>query len=117
MRYTKLERYQLEQKEEWDKSYQAMPFINLRLGYSIQVNPPRNGAMLRFAIKYEEKLFSVYYDTLNALGYCGGEPYYEVYPIDGDGYRAMTINEILMQIYIESEGYALIQDEYPEYFV
>jgi len=50
--------------------------------------PPFGGAMLRFRVSttWNPSGLSIYLDTCGALGY-ENEPYWEVYPVNGDTLR------------------------------
>ena len=80
-----------EQIMEHDKWWDEIPFINFPNWWQIQITPPRNGAVVRFRVKYAEAKVSVYLDCYDQLGYFG-EPYWEMYP-SGDGCFRCKMNE------------------------
>ena len=77
------ERYKLEKNEDWNKWVSLIPEIQLKDGWKLKVIPPFNGAMARFRVLLGEASVSVYLDVDDSLGYVG-EPYWEIYPYEGD---------------------------------
>lgn len=62
-----------------------IPFLDFPEGWKIKVIPPFGGAVIRFLVSEDgESWVSIYMDGYENLGYFGGEPYWEVYPVDGD---------------------------------
>ena len=78
-----MDRYILEKDEDWRGMVSAIPFIQFDDGWQIQVIPPFGGAMARFRVLCNGKTVSVYLDCHERLGIYG-EPYWEVYPYQGD---------------------------------
>lgn len=87
-----LVRFKIEQQDQWRESIEKIPFIRFPADWQVQVIPPYGGAMARFRVKLpsgEDK--SVYLDFYDRLGYMQ-QPYWEVYPYQGDVGRAL-LNE------------------------
>lgn len=80
----------LEKSDEWMNWINKIPFINFPKEWNIQIIPPFSGAIIRFRVnkKIEDKdnYVSVYLDCYNRLA-CYGEPYWEIYPYEGDVFR------------------------------
>ena len=79
-----------------------IPFIPFEEGWIVQITPPFGGAVCRFRVKtsIEQKEYvSVYLDCYDNLGYVG-EPYWEIYPHEGDCARVLMndIGELLKVI-------------------
>ena len=79
-------RYDVEDHEDWIKTFFEVPAFTVPDGCTIKVAPPFGGAVARFRIIGYGKDISVYLDTQMALGSYSG-PYWEAYPIDGDTVR------------------------------
>ena len=123
-------RIKLERDESWNDYRDTMPFSEIRQGYKIKVIPGFNGAIFRFRILAKDgNDYSIYFDGTGALG-AMSVPYYELYPYreedsgPEDEYRDETrryyaheFNNLLIDIYIMTEGSAKIKEDYPEYFV
>ena len=77
---------EIEREFEYQKWSQEMPEIKLPDGWGFVPIPPFTGAVCRFRIIAEGVSFSVYLDCYDIMG-CYGEPYWEVYEIDGDTFR------------------------------
>lgn len=77
----------LGKKMEWGKWSKEIPAIEIPDGWKIQVVPPFNCAVCRFILFTDQGArYSVYLDCYDVLGFVG-EPYWEVYCIDGDTFR------------------------------
>lgn len=72
---------------EWRKWVNQIPFIEFPAGWRVQVIPPFTGAVARFRVLLPESgdgdYISIYLDCYEELGFFG-EPYWEVYPYQGD---------------------------------
>lgn len=119
------DRYKLEDEENWRDHVNDMPASEIRAGYKIQVLPPFGGALMRFRIIAPDNIvYSIYFDVNGALG-AMNVPYYELYPYsldtdekdDTKRYYRTEFNDILMDIYIMTEGLDAIREEFPEYYV
>jgi len=85
-------------KMEHSKWVKEIPFITFPLEYQIQFTPPFGGAVSRFQVKKGDVKLSVYLDCYDALGIMG-EPYWEVYPVDGENERCyMNDTDQLLRI-------------------
>lgn len=91
---TTIERYKVEAEEDWRGWCKKAPWLQFPPELEVKVIPPFAGAMARFMVRFpdSENHVSVYWDTQEAIGFMGGEPYWEVYPVkiqdldDGDQY-------------------------------
>jgi len=94
-----MERYELERQENWEAHARNMPFFKFPPGWEVQINPPTGGALARFRVKLPSgEIKSIYFDAHNRLGYFG-EPYWEVYPYQGDvGRCAQDESERLIEM-------------------
>lgn len=81
-----IERFQLEQKEEWREWVNKIPSIRFPMEWKVKVIPPFAGAMARFLVESEGKTISVYLDCHGALG-AVDTPYWEIHPYEDDVYR------------------------------
>lgn len=76
---------------ESNKWQGLIPAFKIKPDWLIQIIPPFTGAIIRFRISRENfrnrQFISVYLDGYELLGYSGGNPYWEVYPVDGDTWR------------------------------
>lgn len=93
---------QIENVFEWRKWIEKIPYIQFPEHWLVEIIPPFGGAIVRFWVRHKdnEKVeVSVYLDCYDMLG-CVGEPYWEVYPYDGDVYRCKmdNITELLEAI-------------------
>jgi hypothetical protein len=79
---SRVNRAQLESNERWREV--EIPAISFPAGWMVQLVPPFAGAMARFvATNTHGVKVSVYYDVNDTLGFVG-QPYWEVYPVEGD---------------------------------
>ena len=86
-------RYLVEDSQKWREDVHTIPFIQFPADWQIQVIPPFADATVRFRVKLPDGVDkSVYLDTRNSLGY-EEQPYWEVYPVEGDTERCY-MNEI-----------------------
>lgn len=84
-----LKRVEVEYAEEWREWVTQIPSLSFPSDWQVKVIPPFSGAMVRFQITTKAGGWtSVYLDCFDQLGFVG-EPYWEVYPYDGDTYRCM----------------------------
>ncbi len=80
--------YLMEHTKWWDK----IPFINFPSDWEVRIVPPLHGAVIWFKVKKENVLLSIYLDCYDHLS-CVGEPYWEVYPVEGNEERFL-MNDI-----------------------
>ena len=78
---------------EWERKFDArewcrtIPYIPFKEGWKVKVIPPFAGAVARFLVSLNEKNYvSVYLDCYSILG-AWREPYWEIYPYNGDTFR------------------------------
>jgi len=81
-----LQRFELEQSQNWRGWVDKMPAINFPSDWDIKLLPPFSGALVRFSASSGESTVSVYLDVFEELGFFG-EPYWEIYPYEDDIYR------------------------------
>lgn len=82
----------IESRDEWRKWSGQIPAIPMRPDWSFKPLPPFAGAVARFNICIGEAWVSVYLDCYDKLGWVG-EPYWEVYPVQGDT-RRVLMNDV-----------------------
>tara|TARA_R110000772_G_scaffold5454_4_gene19491 strand:+ start:5238 stop:5594 length:357 start_codon:yes stop_codon:yes gene_type:complete len=84
-----MKRITLENEEKWPSIIEEVPSINFDAEWGVRIIPPFGGAVGRFWImkafkdSKDERVVSVYLDWYDTLGYFGN-PYYELYPWEGD---------------------------------
>ena len=77
----------ISEADEWDKWQKEIPFINWPSEWGVKAIPAFAGAIIRYRVKTPKcEDVSVYLDCYDRLG-CMRQPYWEVYPIDGDTFR------------------------------
>lgn len=85
-------RIAIERVEEWEK-FTSLPRIALPADIAMQMMPATVGAMARIVLWKGDQRLSIYFDTLDRLGFVG-QPYYELYPnLDGDTSRYLVGEE------------------------
>ena len=90
---------QIMEHSKWKKE---IPYIQFPTDWKVQISPPFAGAVVRFRVKKDNAEVSIYLDCYDRLG-CYGEPYWEVYPHQGDVYRCdMVDTESLLKAILES---------------
>jgi len=70
-----------EQMMDFNKWSPQIPNINFHEEWDVKIIPPFGGALIRFRVN---ERVSVYLDVHERLGYYGGDPYWEVHPVDND---------------------------------
>lgn len=94
--------YEAEEIMEYEKWIKEIPFIKFDSDWEVKIIPPLFGAVVRFQVQKGESIVSVYLDCYDTLGFFG-QPYWEVYPYDGDVYRCeMNNTEELLKAIRES---------------
>lgn len=84
-----MKRFEVEQAEDWRGWIDKIPSLDFPQGWHVKIIPPFTGAMVRFQVTTDQGGWtSVYLDCLDKLGYMG-QPYWEVYPHEGDTYRCL----------------------------
>ena len=91
--------YEYSEVMQHDKWRDEIPYINFPPEWSIQISPPFSGAVVRFRVKCGNADVSVYLDCYDRLGFVG-EPYWEIYPHQGDCFRCLMseTNKLLQAI-------------------
>jgi len=93
--------YEVERIQEYNKWSKEIPFIHFPSDYEIKIIPPFAGAIIRFRVKrnLSPNEVSIYLDCYDRLGIFD-EPYWEIYPYQGDTYRCKmnNIEELLNAI-------------------
>ena len=102
MSYNQPSRYDLEKREGWDTIARTVPSLNFKSEWDIKIIPPFAGAVARFRVLYKGKDLSVYLDSNDSLG-CVGEPYWELYPYNGDTLRFLMNDTEELMAAIEEE--------------
>jgi len=85
----------MEKEFEWRKWSQQIPYLKFKQEWFVKITPPFMNAIIRFRValtEKSEKSVSVYLDCYDMLGIMG-EPYWEVYPYEGDVGRC-AINQM-----------------------
>lgn len=77
-----------------------IPYINFPKDWNVKIIPPFGGAVVRFQVKKDEKMISVYLDCYDNLGVFGS-PYWEIYPHKGDVMRIPMKEVNLLLSYIK----------------
>ena len=104
---------------EWKKWMNEIPAISFPAHWKVRITPPLTGAVVRFRVSKDgsEGEVSVYLDCYGLLGYYGEggtDPYWEIFPHDGDTFRCdmadikgliSAIEESLTEL-VEPEGEA-----------
>lgn len=85
---SRISRYQIESDERWTDWMRSIPSLKFLPEWEVKVIPPFGGAMARFRVSHGDKSISVYLDVYDCLG-CMGEPYWEIYPYEGDTFRCL----------------------------
>ena len=87
--------YECSIEYEWSKWRGEIPSIKFKQEWEVRIIPPFAGAIVRFVVDG----VSVYLDCYDILG-CFGEPYWEIYPYEGDTYRCKmnNVDELLEAI-------------------
>lgn len=78
-----MKRLHLENEENWWEWTNLIPSISFPSDWQIKVVPPFGGTMARFFVNKEGAGTSVFLDVFSRLG-ANPEPYWEVYPVEGD---------------------------------
>jgi hypothetical protein len=79
-----IKRYEVEHHQKWREWLGKIPYLQFPADWLVQMSPPFANALVRFRVKRGESAdVSVYLDAWDALGFCG-EPYWEIYPYDGN---------------------------------
>ena len=105
----KLERYNVEHDQGWRGEIDRIPWLYFRGDWKVRIIPPFADAVVRFQVTLPSGVMkSIYMDSRNSLGYWGGdintpEPYWEVYPYQGDVGRCDLADTIMLMEMIQDE--------------
>ena len=81
--------YEIEEAREWEKWRQLIPWIPMQPNWQMKPQPPFIGAVVQFLIQNDNgNECSIYLDCYDNLG-AVGQPYWEIYPVDGDTARVL----------------------------
>ena len=110
----KLERYKVEREQDWKGEIVRIPWLHFRGDWQVRIIPPFGDAVIRFQVILPSgTLKSIYMDSRNSLGIWGNlitpEPYWEVYPYQGDVGRCALDDTIMLMEMIQDETWG--QDE------
>lgn len=100
-------RSKVEINENWGAIISQVPMLNFKQEWGVKIIPPVAGAVARFTIhKDGEQVCSVYLDWFDRLGFCG-QPYYELYPFEGEAKRYLLeeTEELMTDISTVWESY------------
>ena len=84
--------YEAEQVFEWDKWRQEIPYMDFHSDWLVRAIPPFHTGVIRYNIKHKEipdSHVSIYLDCYDRAGCMGMQPYWELYPHDGDCFRCL----------------------------
>lgn len=73
--------YEFEQKFEWRKWKDELPWLNFPTEWEVKILPPFCAAIIRFWVRLKDNpsnQCSVYFDGYDQLGFVG-KPYWELY--------------------------------------
>jgi hypothetical protein len=78
-------RIDTERFEQWREWIGKLPWLPFPAGWQVRVIPPFGEVLVRFLVKLPDgREKSVYFDPFCAQGYYkGGQPYWEVSPVEG----------------------------------
>ena len=104
----KLERYNVENEQDWRGEIVRIPWLHFRGDWQVRIIPPFGDAVVRFQVILPSgTLKSIFMDSRNSLGIWGGittpEPYWEVYPYQGDVGRCALDDTIMLMEMIQDE--------------
>ena len=104
----KLERYNVENEQDWRGEIVRIPWLHFRGDWQVRIIPPFGDAVIRFQVILPSgTLKSVFMDSRNSLGTWGSltevEPYWEVYPYQGDVGRCDLADTIMLMEMIQDE--------------
>jgi hypothetical protein len=104
----KLKRYHVEQEQDWKGEINRIPWLHFRGDWQVRIIPPFGDAVIRFQVILPSGVLkSVYMDSRHSLGIWGNldtcEPYWEVYPYQGDVGRCALDDTIMLMEMIQDE--------------
>lgn len=104
----KLKRYHVEAEQDWKGEIARIPWLHFRGDWQVRIIPPFGDAVIRFQVILPSgALKSIYMDSRHSLGVWGDlstcEPYWEVYPYQGDVGRCALDDTIMLMEMIQDE--------------
>ena len=104
----KMKRYHVEQEQDWRGEIARIPWLHFRGDWQVRIIPPFGDAVIRFQVILPSGLLkSIYMDSRHSLGMWGNwstpEPYWEVYPYQGDVGRCALDDTIMLMEMIQDE--------------
>ena len=81
---------------ETEKWKRQIPFIKFNPEWYVQITPPFEGATVRFRVQKGNAHVSIFLDC-----YSCGQPYWEVYPYEGDVFNCLMDETDLLLTAIE----------------
>lgn len=104
----KLKRYHVEAEQDWKGEIARIPWLHFRGDWQVRIIPPFGDAVIRFQVILPSgALKSIYMDSRHSLGMWGDlstcEPYWEVYPYQGDVGRCALDDTIMLMEMIQDE--------------
>ncbi len=105
--YLDTQRRDVEEQENWRGIAHDIPTLRFKPEWSIKIIPPVGGAMIRFTVKHKDITLSIYYDVYDRLGWVG-EPYWELYPIEG--MDSDTKDDLYPRRYLKDETEELLEE-------
>ena len=104
-RDVQLDRLFIESAQKWRDWVRRIPNLSFKEDWLVKIIPPFGGAMARFLIAHKDNPgyeLSIYLDCFDSLG-CVGEPYWEVYPVQGEPERLLMEDTEGLLLLIERE--------------
>ena len=81
-------------KYEWRKWAREIPYLKVPDNWEIRAIPPFGGALIRYNIKCNNFVISVYLDAYDSLGCMDMKPYWEIHPSADDDCERFYMHEI-----------------------
>jgi hypothetical protein len=107
--------YELEEVFEWRKWANKIPYMTFPPHWKVKIVPPFAAAMIRFWVTKgdmpDDHGISVYLDCYETLGCWDREPYWEIYPHDGDTFRCDMADVDKLFVAIEEAMDILIKNK------
>ena len=83
--------FEVEKVFEWDKWRKEIPYLEFPQDWLVRAIPPFHVGIIRYNIKHKEipdSHVSIYLDCYDRAGFVG-QPYWEIYPHEGDCFRCL----------------------------
>lgn len=96
-------RARIEGEEEWRKWANKLPFFKFDSDWEVKIIPAFEGALIRFVVKKNDKVVSVYFDSESNLALMYDEhgepiPYFEIYTDDVHRYLLNEVEQMMNDI-------------------